>query len=120
MASLSLSEAAEQTGATPETTATNDVAVAFAALQVELTDLLARIAEVRANEELREDNHENRSSKQLDVIADKADHIREEAAAASKRATAAINETETSIPTPTNEVVVEMPRKRPWWRRFVD
>ena len=116
MASLSLSEAAEQTGATPETTATNDVAVAFAALQVELTDLLARIAEVRASE----DNHENRSSKQLDVIADKADHLREEAAAGSKRATAAINETETSIPTPTNEVVVEMPRKRPWWRRFVD
>ena len=62
MASLILREAAEQTGATPETIVTNDVAVAFAALQVELTSLLGRIPELRANEELREDNHESRSS----------------------------------------------------------
>jgi hypothetical protein len=68
MASPSLREAAEQTGATPETIATNDVAVAFAALQVELTGLLGRIAEEQANERLREDNPE------------KADHLREEVA----------------------------------------
>jgi hypothetical protein len=37
MASLILREAVEQTGATPETIVTNDVAVAFAALKVELT-----------------------------------------------------------------------------------
>jgi hypothetical protein len=119
MASLSPSEAAKQTGATPETVATNDVAVAFAALEVELTGLLGRIAEVRANEELREDNHENRSTKQLDVIADKADHLREEAAAGRKSANAAIDKRETPIPMPTTEEVAETPRKRSWWRRLV-
>jgi hypothetical protein len=62
MASLILREAVEQTGATPETIVTNDVAVAFGALQVGLTSLLGRILELRANKELREDNHESRSS----------------------------------------------------------
>jgi hypothetical protein len=119
MASLNLREAAEQTGATPETVATNDLAVAFAALQVELTSLLGRNAEARANEELRENNHENGSSKQLDVIADKADHLGEEASTGTKSANAAIDKTETPIPTPTNEEVVETPRKRSWWRRLV-
>jgi hypothetical protein len=119
MASLSLREAAEQTGATPETVPTNDVAVAFAALQVELTSLLGRIAEVPANKERCEDNHENRSSKQLDVIADKADHLREEAARGTKSANATIDKTETPIPMPTNEEVAEAPRRRSWWRRFV-
>jgi hypothetical protein len=99
-----------ETGATPETVATNDIAVAFAALQVELTSLLGRVAEVRANNELREDNHENRPPEQLDLIADKADHLREEAAAATRSANAAIDETETPIPTPP---------KRPWWRQLV-
>jgi hypothetical protein len=107
MASLSLREAVEQTGATPETVATNDVAVAFAALEVELTGLLGRIAEVRANEGPREDNPE------------KADHLREEAAAGRKSANAAIDKTETPIPTPANEEVVETSRKRSWWRRLV-
>jgi hypothetical protein len=116
MASLSLSEAAKQTGATPETVATNDVAVAFAALRVELTGLLGRTAEVRANEQLREDqdNHENRSLNQLDVVAGDADHPREEAAPSTT-----IDKTEKPIPTPTNEEVVETPRKRSWWRRLV-
>jgi hypothetical protein len=118
MASPSLREAAEQTGATPEPVVTNDVAVAFAALRVELTGLLGRIAEVRANQEPREDNHENRSSKQLDVIADKADQLREEAAPGTKSANAAIDKTETAIPTPATEEVVETPRKRSWWRRL--
>jgi hypothetical protein len=116
MASLNLREAAEQTGATPETVATNDVAVAFAALEVELTSLLGRIAEVPANQELREDNHENRSSKQLDVIVDKADHLREEVAAGTESAIAAIDKTETPIPTPTNKEAAETPRRRSWWR----
>jgi hypothetical protein len=62
MASLILREAVEQTGATPGTIVTNDVGVAFAALQVELTSLLGRIPELRANEEIREYNHESRSS----------------------------------------------------------
>jgi hypothetical protein len=74
---------------------------------------------VRPNEELREDNHENRSSKQLDVIADKADHLREEAAAGTKSASAAIDKTGTPIPTPPNAGVVETLRKRSWWRRLV-
>jgi hypothetical protein len=119
MASLSLREAAEQTGATPETVGANDIAVAFAALQVELTGLLGRVAEVRANDELREDNHENRRPEQLDVIADKGDHLRKEAAPSMKSANAAIDKTETPIPTPTNEEAVETPRKRSWWRRLV-
>jgi hypothetical protein len=99
MASLNLREAAEQT-ATPETVATNDVAVAFAALQVELTALLGQIADVRANEGLR------------------ADHLREEAPAGTS-ANAAIDKTETPIPTPTNKEVAEIPRKRSWWRSLV-
>jgi hypothetical protein len=119
MASLELREAAEQSGATPETVATNDVAVAFAALQLELTGLLGRIAEVRANAEPRGDNHENRSSKQRDVIADKADHLREEAAPGTKNANAAIDKTKMPIPTQTIEEVVETPRKRSWWWRLV-
>jgi hypothetical protein len=106
MASLSPSEAAEQTGATPVTVATNDVAVAFAALQVELTSLLGRIAEVRASERLRGD-------------PEKADHLREEAAAGTKSANAAIDKAETPIPTPASEEVVETPRNRSWWRRLV-
>ena len=118
MASLSLREAAEQTGATPETVGPNDIAVAFAALQVELTGLLGRVAQVRANDELREDNHENRRPELLDVIADKGDHLRKEAAPSMKSANAAIDKTETPIPTPTNEAV-ETPRKRSWWRRLV-
>ena len=107
MASLNLREAAEQTGATPEAVATNDVAVAFAALEVELTGLLGRTAEVRANEGLREDNPE------------KADHPREEAAAGTKSANAAIDKTEAPIPTPPNAGGVETPPKRSWWRRLV-
>ena len=91
------SRSGEQTDATPETVATDDVAVAFAALQAELTSLLGG-AELRANEELREDNLQNRSSKQLDVIADKADHLREEAAAGTESANAAIDKTESADP----------------------
>jgi hypothetical protein len=87
--------------------ATNDVAVAFAALQVELTGLLGRIAEVRANERPREDNPE------------KVDDLREEVAAATESAIAAIDKLETPIPTPTTEEVVETSRKRSWWRRLV-
>jgi hypothetical protein len=113
MASLSLSEG-KQTGATPETVVTNDVAIAFAALQVELMSLLGRIPELRANDELREDNHENRSLKQPDVIAGEADHSREEAAPS-----ATIDKTETPISTPPSEEVVETPRKLSWWRRLV-
>jgi hypothetical protein len=108
-----------ETDVTPETAATNDIAVAFAALQVELTSLLGRVAEVPANDERREDNHENRSSEQLDFIAGKPDHLREEAAAATSSSSAAIEKTETRIPTPTNEEVVETARKRSWWRRLV-
>jgi hypothetical protein len=93
MASLNLREAAEQTGATSEAVATNDVVVAFAALEVELAGLLGRIAEVRANQGLREDNPE------------KADHLREEAPAGAKSPSAAVDKTET-------------PRKRSWWRRL--
>ena len=43
-------------------------------LQVELTRLLGRPAKERANNELREYDRENRSSEQLDLIADKPDH----------------------------------------------
>ena len=119
MASLSLSEAAKQTGVTPETVPTNDIAVAFAALQVELTSLLGRIAEVPANKERCEDNHEDRSSKQLDVIVDKADRLTRRDGPGTKSANAAIDKSETPIPTPPNKEVAETPRKRSWWRRLV-
>lgn len=104
-----------ETDPTFEMAATNEMAVAFAALQVELTGLLARTAKVRANEERREDN----SSTQRDVFADKADHLHEEAAAAMTSSSAALDKTEPLIPTPTNETVVETLRKRSWWRRLV-
>jgi hypothetical protein len=78
-----------------------------------------RIAGVRPNEELREDDHQNRSSKQLDVIADKADHVGEKAAAGTKSGSDAIGKTEAPIPTPPNAGGVETPRKRSWWRRLV-
>ena len=102
-----------------ETAATNDVAVPFAALQVELTGLLAPIAKVRVTEELREDDHENRSSEQLDSIANKPDHLREEAAATTTSSSAAIDKTETQIGTRTSEAVIETPRKWSWWPRLV-
>jgi hypothetical protein len=54
----------------------------------------------------------------LDVIADKADHLREEVAAGMKAGNAVVDETVMPIPTPTNEEVAETP-KRPWWRRLV-
>jgi hypothetical protein len=108
-----------ETVATTETVASNDIAIAFATLQVELRGLLGRVAEVRANGEPREDNIDNRRPERLDVIADKADHLREDAAPGMKSANAAIDETETPIPMPTNEGVVETPRKRSWWRRLV-
>ena len=117
MASLKLREAAEQTDATPETVATDDVAVAFAALQAELTSLLG--AEVRANDELREDKDENRRSEQVAVIVDKRDHLRKGAAPTMKSANATIDKTETPIPTTTNEEVAETLRKRSWWWRLV-
>jgi hypothetical protein len=41
----------------------------------------------------------------------KADHLREEAAPCTKSVTAAISETETPIPTPTNEEVAKTPPK---------
>jgi hypothetical protein len=108
-----------ETGATPETVATsdNDIAVAFAALGTQLKGLLA---EVRGNDELRPHKGECRLPEQLDVIADKAAHLREEAATGMKRANAVIAETEaeTPIPPPTKEEVVETPLKRPWWRRL--
>jgi hypothetical protein len=53
------------------------------------------------------------------VIADRAAHLREEAATGMKRVNAVIAETETPIPTPTKEEVAETPLKRPWWRRLV-
>jgi hypothetical protein len=86
------------TGATPETIATSDVAVAFAALQVELRGVLGRVAEVRANDEPGEDKDENHPLEQLDVTADQADHLREEVAPGMKSANAAINETKAPIP----------------------
>jgi hypothetical protein len=100
----------------PETAATNDIAVAFAALQVELTGLLDRVAEVRADEELREDKDENRPPEQLDVIADKAAHLREEAAAGMEKANSVTAQTETT--TPSIEKVAETSPKRSWWSRL--
>jgi hypothetical protein len=108
-----------ETGATNEMVASNDIAVAFAALQIELTGLLGWVTEVRANDGLREDNDENRRPEQIDATADKADDLDEEAAPSMKSANAAIDETETPIPRPTNEEVAETPRKRSWWRRLV-
>jgi hypothetical protein len=108
-----------ETRATTEMVASNDIADAFAALQIELTGLLGRVTEVRANDGLREDNDENRPSEQLDVIADQADHLPVEVAPGTKNANAAIDETETPIPTPTNEEVAEKPPKWSWWRQLM-
>jgi hypothetical protein len=52
-------------------------------------------------------------------LRNKADHLREEAAAGTKSGNAAMDKTETPIPTPTNEEVVETLPKRSWWRRLV-
>jgi hypothetical protein len=108
-----------ETSATPETAATNDIAVAFAALQVELRGLLGQVAEVGANDEQHEDKDANRQAEQLDVVADKVAHLREEAATGVDKTNAVIAETETPIPAPTNEKVAETPPKRPWLRRLV-
>jgi hypothetical protein len=51
------------------------------------------------------------------VIADKVAHPPEEAATGMEKANAVIAETETQIPTPTNDKVAETP-KQPWWRRL--
>jgi hypothetical protein len=75
-----------ETAATPETATTNDIAVAFAALQVELRGVLLRVAEVRADDELRQDKDENRPPERLGVIADKAAHLREGAVAGMEKA----------------------------------
>ena len=77
-----------------------------------------RQAGVRGNDELNPDKGNCRVPEQLDVIADRAAHLREEAATGMKRANAVIAETETPIPTPTKEEVTETPLKRPWWRRL--
>jgi hypothetical protein len=106
-------------GATLEAAATNDIAVAFAALGAELRGLLGQVAEAPANDELREDKDEMRPPQQLDVIADKTADLREEAAIGMKTANAAADETETPIPTPAKEEVAETPLKRPWWRHLV-
>jgi hypothetical protein len=108
-----------ETDTTPETVTTNDIAVAFAALQVELTGLRGRVAEVPASDEPGETKDENRRPEQFDVLADRGDHLREEAVAGTKSANAAMDKTETPISAPENEEVVESPRKRSWWGRLV-
>jgi hypothetical protein len=110
-----------ETGATPHTAAASDVAVAFAALQLELRGLLAGVGEPRSNDELRADKDEDRDrrSEHVDAIADKADPLREEAAAGAKSANPAIAETTTPIPSPTNRHIAEKPSKQPWWRQLM-
>jgi hypothetical protein len=105
--------------ATPETAATKDIAVAFAVLGAELRGLLGQVAEAPANDELREDKDENRPPAQLEVIADKAADLREDADTGMRTPNAEADETETPIPMPTKEEVAETPLKRPWWRCLV-
>src|SRR6516225_3965046 len=57
-----------EANAAPESAATNEIAVAFAELQDQPKSLLAPLAEVKANDELRKDKN-----KRLDVIADKVE-----------------------------------------------
>ena len=72
----------------PESAATNDIAAAFAELQDQLKGLLAPLAEVKANDELRKDKDER-----LDVMADKE----------ATEANAANDGAGTAIPTPRGE-----------------
>ena len=106
-------------GATLEAAATNDIAVAFAALGAELRGLLGQVAGAPANDQLRADKDENRPPEQLDAFADKTADLREEAATEMETASAVADETVTPIPLPTKEKVAETPLKRPWWRHLV-
>jgi hypothetical protein len=105
--------------ASPETAAMNDIAVAFAALGVELKGLLEQAAKAPASDQPNERNDENCLSEQLDVVGDKADDLGAEAATGLEKANALIAETETPIPPLTDEKVAETLPKTPWWRRFV-
>ena len=81
MASLILREAVEQTGATPETIVTNDVAVAFAALQVELTSFSGGSPSCGRTRNYARTTTKAVHQTQLDVITGKADDLREEVTA---------------------------------------
>ena len=105
--------------ASPETAATNEIAAAFAALGVELKGLLQQAAKLPASDQPRERNDENCLSEQLDVVADEADHLPEEAPTGLDKANALTAEIETPIPTLTDAKVAETLPKTPWWRRFV-
>jgi len=105
--------------ASPETAATNDIAVAFAALGIELKSLLEQAASAPAGDQPSERNDENCLSEQHDAVADKADHLRAEAATGLEKAIALIAGTETRIAPLTDATVGETLPKTPWWRRFV-
>jgi hypothetical protein len=104
--------------ASPEAAAADDIAVAFAALQVELTGLLGLAAEVRANNELRREKDEIRPPNSLDALAENEAHLREEPAIGTEKANDGIAETEAPIPTLAKAEAAETPHKRPWWRRL--
>jgi hypothetical protein len=71
--------------APPETAATSDIAIAFAALGVELKGLLEEACKAPAGDQPRGRNDENSLPEQLDLVADKADRFRAEAATGLER-----------------------------------
>jgi hypothetical protein len=93
--------------ATAETAASNDIAVAFAALGAELKGLLGLPAEVRANDELRQ----NSAERQAADLAERNAQLAAERAKAEKAITeyAALAE----------RLAALSEARRPWWRRLV-
>ena len=87
-------------------------------LQVELTRLLGRPAKERANERTARVRSRKSLIRATRLNCRQAGPLCGEAAAASTSSSAAIDKIEKPIPTPTNEEVVETPRKRSWWRRL--
>ena len=89
------------------------LAIAFAVLQIEPPGHLGRVTELRAKDELRQDNSRKPFVKATRRYCGQAGPLTREAAAGTKSGKAAIdNMTETPIPTPKNEEVVEAQRKR--------
>ncbi len=110
-------ESAPETGATKQTAETDEMAVAFAALQAELKGLLGPLAGARVSE-MRRVEDETRAATEPLVAALERLALRDEAAGG--RANGVIDRTkaEPPVPAPMTEKDAEPPLKRPWWKRL--
>ncbi len=95
----------------PDTAATDDMAVAFAALGAELKGLLGSLAEGRANDEQRQ----NMAERQGADLAERNAQLAAELAAERAKAEKAIAEYATLA----ERLEALAQARRPWWRRLV-